>query len=478
MIWLGLGLLVSVLFGGPAVAAVVRREMTRRRQAAEAHRKEEEGRRQRARDAQQHTEYIWRNSPDRAGVGEYLRYLVIKAPLEQAAAEAGRRLEQHSTQVERCLSGYPGHKPPSTRYRLVVLTGLVFFLGVLGLAIMLDFLIFRGLHPTGTALLPLGLASVAVLGITVGSVIMFGARRHDLLPHDISDYYRQVIILGGALLALFVAGYMIAIAPNRSAPAGQAAITRAEQVLQADQSAVPPSSPQLISVDQQAVTQARANLARAQQVDRLSAGALAIVEIPLSEAAVLGGELLVLYLAIARRERARHEQQRAKDVVAQADARFVAELTQILINHGHNEESVRRIVHRVNAMNASANGSMSPGGADGLAPDRGAPARDRPSGCPRARPPGGDGGARRAAGPGCTWGGGTPGAPHRRPARRPGARRPGRRRRASGRSQAGEPADGRPAARDGHHRQPAGGRNGPDQMTPPAGQTGAHSTFV
>ena len=184
------------------------------------------------------------------------------------------------------------------------------------------------------------------------------AKRHDLLPRKTSHYYRQVVILGGGLLAVCIAGYMMMIAPNRSYPAGQAAIAQAEQVLQADQSAIPASSPQLIALDQSAVSQAKANLARAQQVDRLSAGALAFVEIPLSEAAVLGGELLVLYLAVAGREQARQVKQRAEDAVAQRDARFVAELTQILINQGRGEESVRRIIDRGNAMNSFASLSL------------------------------------------------------------------------------------------------------------------------
>jgi hypothetical protein len=392
MILLGLGLLLaSVLFGGPALATVARQEMARRRQAAEERRQQEEEERQRARDAQQQVEYIWRNSPDRAGVGEYLRYLAVKKPLEQAAKEAGRRLAEYGERVEHCLSRYPDGNPPSTRYRLIVLAGLVLFLGVIGLATTLDFLIFRGLHPTGTMLLPLGLACIAVLGITVGSVIVFGAKRHDLLPSDISDYYRQVIILGGALLVFCVAGSMTVIAPNRSAPAGQAAITQAEQVLQADQSAEPPSSPQLILVDQQAVAQAKANLARAQQVDRLSAAALAFVEIPLSEAAVLGGELLVLYLALARRGRAQQEQRQAQDEVAQSDTRFVAELTQILINHGHNEASLRRIIDRVDAMNPSSAGPPiafgGGGGGHGGGPVPGPTGSPGPGGGPGNPPP-------------------------------------------------------------------------------------------
>lgn len=417
MIWLGLGLLLlSILFGGPALARVIKDETARRRQAAEDLRQQEEESRQRAREAQQQVEFIWRNSPDRAGVGEYLRYMVVRTPLVQAALEAGRRLAQYGQHVEHRLSRFPGNQPPSIRYRLVVLAGLVLFLGAIGLATTLDFLIFRGLHPTGTVLLPLGLACVAVMGITVGSVIMFGANRHDLVPRDVSDYYRHVIIVGGALLALGIAAYMVAIAPNRSAPAGQAAITKAEQVLQADESAVPPSSPQLIAVDQQAVTQARTNLARAQQVDRLSAAALAFVEIPLAEAAVLGGELLVLFVAIARRERARQEEQHAKDEVARSDDWFIAELTQVLINYGHTEESVRRIIDRVNAMNPSSSGQpIAVGGTGGPgpmgSPGPGGPGNPSPGGPGGPGGPPGPGGAGSPAGPGSPGTAGGPAGP-------------------------------------------------------------------
>jgi hypothetical protein len=337
MIGFGLGLLLlSILFGGPALLTVVRQQRARLRAAAEARRQSAEEDRQRALDAQHQVELIWRNSPDRAGVGEYLRYLSVRAPLDQTANEAELRHAQRGDQVDHLLARYPGSRHPSARYRLVVLAGFAFFLGAFALGITLDYLIFRGLHPTGTMLLPFALACLAVMGITVGSVILLGAKRHDLLPDDISDYYKQVIIVGGGLLAVCIAGYMVFIAPNRSYPAGEAAIVKAEQILQADQSAQPAPTQQLLDVDQAAVSQARASLARAQQVDRLSAGALALVEIPLSEAGVLGGELLILYAAIARREQARRERQQAQDAVGRANARFIAELTQILISHGHN----------------------------------------------------------------------------------------------------------------------------------------------
>lgn len=53
-----------------------------------------------------------------------------------------------------------------------------------------------------------------------------------------------------------------------------------------------------------------------------------------------------------RCERARRKFQRAADALERADARFVADLTGTLITYGHNEESVRRIVDRVNAMSS------------------------------------------------------------------------------------------------------------------------------
>jgi hypothetical protein len=386
MIGLGLGLLLlSILFGGPALLAVIRQQRARLRVAAEARRQAEEERRQRAQDAHRQVELIWRHSPDRVGVGEYLRYLSVRAPLDQAANEAERRHGQRSKQVDHLLARYPGGRHPSAGYWLIVLTGFAFFLGAFTLGITLDYLIFRGLHPTGTMLLPFALACLAVMGITVGSVILLGAKRHNLLPDHISDYYRQVTVVGGGLLAVCIAGYMVFIAPNRSGPAGEAKIVRAEQVLQADQSAQPPSSQQLLDTDQAAVSQAQASLARAQQVDRLSAGALALVEIPLSEAGVLGGELLILYTASARRERARQERQRAQDAVERANARFIAELTRILNDHGHNEESVGRIIGRVKAMNVTPDSRpvQAGGGPAGLGrPGPGSPSPDHPGTSP------------------------------------------------------------------------------------------------
>ena len=177
--------------------------------------------------------------------------------------------------------------PVTTGYRLRVLMGLALFLIVSALGIGLDYLIFRGLHPTGTLLLPLALACLAVIGITVGSVLFLDANRHHLVHATATPYVRRVVPLGGAMLAIGITVYVMMIAPYRSYPAGEARIHQAQLQLASDQSETTAnggSSSQVIAADQQALTRARTDLAQAQRVDRWSAGVLAILDIPLSEA--------------------------------------------------------------------------------------------------------------------------------------------------------------------------------------------------
>jgi len=421
MIWMALGVgLLIILLGAPALVDPIRKATARREAAAAARAADEAQRKRDALAAQQQAELLWNNSPDRAGLREYLRYIAkMKMPLEHDVNERQRRYDQRGEQVKQHLSGYRDNKIPSAAYRLLVLIGLIFFLAVFGLGITLDYLIFRGLHPSGSMALPFGLACLAVLGITIGSVMMFGAARHHLLPHTATPYFRRVVMVGGAMLAVGVASYMAVIAPNRSYPAGAAKISTAEQVLHADQSAQPPVGQQVIALDQAAVAQARADLARAQQVDRLSAAALAFIEIPLSEAAVLGGELLILYLAIFRRERARQQHQQATDALQQANARFMAELTQVLVAHGHDEEAVRRILSRFARMNAPVSGQLTSNGTAAAPGPAGLPGGGgNPGGTPGA-PPGGPAGSATGGGSAA------PGAPGLPTQGNPGASPPG-----------------------------------------------------
>src|SRR5689334_16567990 len=109
--------------------------------------------------------------------------------------------------------------------RLITQAGLALFLAVVALEIAVDYLIFRGLHPSGTGVLPLALACLAVVGIATGSVLTFDASRGRLLLVETSLYVRRIVVLGGAMLAVGIAAYMVAIAPYRSYSVGEAHIS-------------------------------------------------------------------------------------------------------------------------------------------------------------------------------------------------------------------------------------------------------------
>jgi hypothetical protein len=296
---------------------------------------------------------MWTQFPETAGVGETLTYKArVQVRLMQEAQERSFELEQREQQVQHRRQHVRDGNAVTTGYRLRVLVGLLLFLVVFLLGIVLDYLIFRGLHPTGTRLLPLALACLAVIGITTGSVLFLDANRHHLVAASATPYHRRVLALGGLMLAVGIVVYMVVIAPYRSYQAGEARITQAQQQLASDQSEVlvgGGSNAELIAADTQAVVQARADLVQAQRVDRWSAAALGLLEIPLAEAGFMGAELLLLDLAVARRDLARRGSQRANNALQQADNTFIDALHQILIRHGHTnaDDLIPRIIARV-----------------------------------------------------------------------------------------------------------------------------------
>ena len=405
--------LIAILFGAPALVGPIRSAHTRRATARADQEAARTRREQQALAEQQRIDDLWRQHPALAGLGEWLRYEHHRqTPLVQEAQEAERILQQRDEQVRSYAAhshGGDGHVAGG--YRILVLAGLVLFLVTFTVGIILDYLIFRGLHPNGTRLIPFGLACLAVFGITIGSILFLGAGRHRLLPASATSYVRHVVMLGGAMLAAGVALYMTAIAPNRSLPAGQARIQAAQRALDRDRSAVPRVSSQVLTQDQHAVAQAQAALSRAQTVDRLSAGTLAVLEIPLAEAAVLGAELLMLDLARRRREQARKARQEAADELARANARFSAELVAILISKGHGEEVIHQIRQRLSNLAAAWRGQTLPPGGAPAAPGHGGPGGNNGGGTPagEATP---DTTAPRGLHPGGTTGNqGPPGAP-------------------------------------------------------------------
>jgi len=234
-----------------------------------------------------------------------------------------------------------------------------------------------------------------------GSVIFLGVGRHKLLPAASSQYVRWTIRLFGLMLAAGVALYMTTIAPYRSAAAGQTHIDNELSILQNAQSSTPATPQIVIAQDQQAVAQARASLREAQQVDQLSAATLAFLEIPLTEGAVLGAELLIFDLARRRREQARQVVRQAEGDTAAAEAQFANDLMGVLVARGHDETVVPRIMRRMRRLEAAWTGQPVP--ADGLPPG--------PGGADPGGGPGSGGGADPGGGPGSGGGAGPGGGP-------------------------------------------------------------------
>jgi hypothetical protein len=378
MIWFVIaGAALTVLLAVPAVpeaarAAAAQRERARQRRADDRQRREQEER-ERIRQARQ----IWLDAPDRAGFREYQQYEAqVRTPLQQASDEAARQFTQLDEAAARHQARFHDGEPPRAGYQLIVLAGLAVFVAVFILGLTLDYLIFRGLHPTGAVALPFGLACVAMIGITVGSVLLFGAKRHHLVPESATPYFRRMAILFGGMLAVGIVGYMAFIAPNRSYLNLEPAIVIDQEALTAAQHSVPAAPPGVAQADATQLANAQARLNRAEDVDRASALALGAIEIPLSEVAVLGGEVLIFRILLVRRERARREQQDTADAVAQADARFIAALTAQLVANGHDEQEIQQTLARVRRLGKmladhAGAGAAAPGSGPGPAPGPG-----------------------------------------------------------------------------------------------------------
>jgi hypothetical protein len=402
MIWfLIAGAALAVLFAAPAVpeaarAAAAQRDRARQRRAEDQQRREQEAR-ERIRQAQQ----IWLDAPDLAGFREYEQYEAqVRTPLQQASDEAARQFGQVDQAVGRHQARFHDGEPPRAGYQLIVLVGLAAFVAVFILGITLDYLIFRGLHPTGAVALPFGLACVAMIGITVGSVLLFGAKRHHLVPESATPYFRRMAILFGGMLAVGIAGYMAFIAPNRSYMNLEPAIVTDQEALTAAQHSVPAAPPGVVQADATQLADDQARLNRAEDVDRASALALGAIEIPLAEVAVLAGVVVIFRILLVRRERARRAQQDTADAVAQADARFIAALTAQLVGNGHDEQEIQQTLARVRRLGKmladhADPGAAAPGPGPGPAPGpMPGPTPVPGSGPMPGQPPGPNGGTR------------------------------------------------------------------------------------
>jgi len=148
------------------------------------------------------------------------------------------------------------------------------------------------------------------------------------------------------MLAVGIAGYMVYIAPNRSYQAWEAQIVADQQAVQQAANAVAPDAgtAQADAANLQAaktqLAHDQASLRHAQEIDRASALALGALEIPLAEAAVIGGVLVIFQILRRRRDRAERDYVEAVRAVARADATFMADINTQLIATGNNEQAV------------------------------------------------------------------------------------------------------------------------------------------
>jgi hypothetical protein len=270
--------------------------------------------------ASEATDRLWRDSPGVASLEEYFRYSSsVQLPLRQKVDSSARVHAERVRAVDNRSMALRGGRPFTTVYRASLLVGLFLFIITAVLAFVFDYPTFRGLYPAGPLLLPITLAILAVLAIIIGSVLLLDVQRHDFIPASANRFVRGAITIAGALLAFGVVAYMTIIAPYRS-----------------------------YNVHSQTT-------AVVGQVDRLSAATVNFLVIPLTEAAILGGEVLMLGIAVWRAKKAQVAHQRAINELEYADNRFIAQLVDTMATHGHSEEEIRRIQARIvgNGLRAS-----------------------------------------------------------------------------------------------------------------------------
>ena len=391
---------IAVL-GGAAVIDPIKRMNAAR---AEERKRREDARKaaeQRAAELAAEAGRRMRDTPDIALLPDFLRFVAqIRRPRQLAYEEADREYGRRQQMVKRIKSRHFGGKRPKISYECIFLAAIPVFLAAFVVAIMLDHSIFAGTHVA----MPWALAWVAVTGMTISSLVLLGGRRHQLLPEDLTGYWRYVFMLGAGALVVGFTLYMASLAPNRSIAADQPQITADERILAQDQAQVPPA-PALVTTAHQQLIHDQASMQQAENVDRLSAAGLAVIEMLLAEGAVLGGEVVALRLAQSRSHQALRARDKAAGEIQLADDNFVQQLMTVLVTAGHDETVVRRIISRVQGMlgpGAGIGGGLSPGG-PGSGPGGHAPGPAFPG------PPGNA--APTGAGADAWAQGGTPGDP-------------------------------------------------------------------
>jgi hypothetical protein len=405
-------LAAAVLFAGPAAPMALR--------AAKAQRAKREEERQRreleAAEAKRQGERIWEEEPGNAVLRERLMFeSQARLPLEHAANEAELQVGQLDGAIQRHESSFnkgSGGRP-GLAYQIVVvgLLGLAVVVFVLGA--ILDYLIFRGLHPGGSVLIPAGLAGVVIIAVMVGSFVAISAKRHGLIPPEWNEYFTYFARVFGALLAIGAVICMIYYAPARSYLADephivtdQAAVAQLRHAVAPD-AATQQANAAALQAAEATLASDQATLHKAQQLDRVMAGILGTLEIPLTEAAVLGGALIAFRMLLRRRDQAGQDHREASSNLDQAEARFTAVTNATLMEHGHDHraygEGLARLRELGYFLKLHANGGQPPGAAPGAPGGPGSLGAGSAQG-PQGPAPGGPGAAGPRVVPGAVVG--------------------------------------------------------------------------
>jgi hypothetical protein len=286
-------------------------------------------------------EALWESNPTVPGVADNLDYRAnAREKRLQAEDRAADAVDEAIGTLDDRMGAVRDGKVVSRGYVTLVLGGLTLFVTIGAVATGLDYLVFRGLHPDSGWPMALGLALIAVVALTVGSIVALAVGRH---REGASTYSRRLFATAGVALCVAATVYVASVAPYRSAREGNAKIATAEARLRDAESAVPKIAVE-VSQAAAAVRDAQRNLKDAQRIDRISAVALAVLEVPLAESAILGWELVLVGMARRRHKRALKAYRAAVGTVDLMDARYLAELTKRLAQYGHGPDVAQLII--------------------------------------------------------------------------------------------------------------------------------------
>lgn len=336
-------LLSLLMFGVPAVIIGTRRLVEQRRVQKEELRRATAQAEAEARAAADLNTQRWRVHPQRMVATALLVFRAhVRAPVEGELAISQHNLTARTAELKEARDRIPTVLRNSPTLRVVVLGCLVALPVLLVVESLLDYRIFEAMFPGDGW--PLFMALVYVLALAVFTLILTVlCGMHGRL--NLSSYWRMVLIIAAAVALVGTMGFLVYIAPNRSAPTTNHAVTEATYRLQMVQNSQSLTDSELQG---NALGKAKADLEDAKRsrdhaalVDRVSAGVVAATEPALVEGSVFGVLLALLWVRQYRLRQAELAVQAAKNNLHRVDLRFSGEVGPLLVTADHGPEEIR-----------------------------------------------------------------------------------------------------------------------------------------